>query len=231
MFYPYLIRSIKPGVRVLEIGPGNTPFYRSDIYLERAFSEEDLFEQSGRTNKREFKKEVVEYAGGRFPFKDCEFDYVIASHVLEHIPFDEVAEFIGELERVADRGYIEVPLYSYELARDVDVHELMINICGSNDHELLICDKKSFSETQEYKLIRKLFKTTGGDLLRVAPWFFVQGFEWEGRINYKLVSSLENLITEDPMMQLNYFEGNFKGRIRSFTSRHRILQMLFNRFG
>lgn len=229
MYYPYLIRLIEPNYRVLEIGPGNTPFYRSDVYLEKAFSKEDLFRQSGRTKKREFKRKVVTYSGGRFPFDDYEFDYVIASHVLEHIPFEGVEEFIAEIERVSNRGYIEVPLYSYELAKDIDVHELMIGICTSNGLEVRICDKKSCSKTAKYQLIRKLFKSAGGDLLREAPWYFVQGFEWEDRINYKLVESLEELIPEDPMTQLNYFKGNFKGRFRSFANKHRFFQMLFNR--
>jgi Methyltransferase domain len=231
MFYPNLIRSIKPADRVLEIGPGNTPFYRSDIYLEKIFSEEDLFRQSGRTRRREFKKEVVTYSGGKFPFDDFEFDYVIASHVLEHIPYCEVADFIAEVERVAPRGYIEVPLYTYELSRDIDVHELMINICGVNDVEVRICDKKSFFEISERKLILQLFKSAGADLLRVAPWYFVQGFEWESKINYNLVNSVEGLIPEGMGMQLNSFKGGFKGRFGSLANRHRFFQMLFNRFG
>ena len=230
MYHPYLISPIEPNYRVLEIGPGNTPFYRSDIYLEKVFSKEDLFIQSGRTEKRALRKEVVTYSGGKFPFEDGEFDYVIASHVLEHIPFAEVSEFIAEIERVAHRGYIEVPLYSYELAKDIDVHELIINICHSNGMELLICDKNSISQSVEYKLMQKLFTSAGGDLLKVAPWYFVQGFEWENNINFKLVSCAQQLIPEDPKQQLNYFEGKFKGRFSSFANRHRLRQMIFNRF-
>lgn len=231
MFYPNLIRSIKPDSRVLEIGPGNTPFYRSDIYLEKIFSDEDLFNQSGRTKRRNFKKEIVKYSGGKFPFDDFEFDYVIASHVLEHIPFCEVADFIAELERVAPRGYVEVPLYTYELSKDIDVHELMINICGVNGVEVRICDKNSFCDISERKLMQKLFKSAGGDLLRVAPWYFVQGFEWERKIDYKLVNSSEELIPEGLEMQFNSFKGEYKGRFGSLANKHRFCQMLFNRFG
>ena len=41
------------------------------------------------------------------PFKDKEFDFVIASHVLEHV--EDVDFFITELERVSTKGYIELP--------------------------------------------------------------------------------------------------------------------------
>ena len=41
------------------------------------------------------------------PFKDKEFDFVIASHVLEHV--EDIDFFIKELERVSTKGYIELP--------------------------------------------------------------------------------------------------------------------------
>ena len=43
----------------------------------------------------------------KLPFKDKEFDYVILSHVLEHVP--NIFEFTKEVERVAKAGYIELP--------------------------------------------------------------------------------------------------------------------------
>jgi len=41
------------------------------------------------------------------PFKDKEFDFVVASHVLEHV--EDVNFFINELQRISSRGYIELP--------------------------------------------------------------------------------------------------------------------------
>ena len=43
----------------------------------------------------------------KLPFKDKEFDYVILSHVLEHVP--NINEFTQEVERIAKAGYIELP--------------------------------------------------------------------------------------------------------------------------
>jgi hypothetical protein len=43
----------------------------------------------------------------KLPFKDKEFDYVILSHVMEHVP--NLLEFKDEIVRIAKAGYIELP--------------------------------------------------------------------------------------------------------------------------
>lgn len=43
----------------------------------------------------------------KLPFQDKEFDYVILSHVLEHIP--SLESFINEVIRISKSGYIELP--------------------------------------------------------------------------------------------------------------------------
>ena len=48
----------------------------------------------------------------KLPFKDKEFDYVILSHVLEHVP--NLLEFKDELVRIGKSGYIELPTKLYD---------------------------------------------------------------------------------------------------------------------
>ncbi len=43
----------------------------------------------------------------KLPFKDKEFDFVIASHVIEHV--EDFEFFIKELQRISSKGYIELP--------------------------------------------------------------------------------------------------------------------------
>ena len=43
----------------------------------------------------------------KLPFKDKEFDFVISSHVIEHV--EDFEFFIREIERVSSKGYIELP--------------------------------------------------------------------------------------------------------------------------
>ena len=52
-------------------------------------------------------KKFIKIKDKILPFKDKEFDFVITSHVLEHVK--DVDFLIKELERVATKGYIELP--------------------------------------------------------------------------------------------------------------------------
>ena len=108
---------------MLEIGPGGSPHPRSDVLLERRFeSEPEAEAQRGYTPKLRTTKPVVYYDGGRFPFADDEFNYVICSHVLEHA--QDVDFFTSELFRVASRGYIEYPTVYYEYLYNFSVEQV-----------------------------------------------------------------------------------------------------------
>ena len=52
-------------------------------------------------------KKFVLIKGKDLPFKDNEFDFVFASHVIEHV--EDVAYFIKEIQRISKKGYIELP--------------------------------------------------------------------------------------------------------------------------
>ena len=52
-------------------------------------------------------KNFIKIDGKQLPFGDKEFDFVIASHVIEHV--EDFEFFIKELERISTRGYIELP--------------------------------------------------------------------------------------------------------------------------
>ena len=52
-------------------------------------------------------KNFIKVEEKKLPFKDKEFDFVLASHVIEHV--DDFEFFIKELERISNKGYIELP--------------------------------------------------------------------------------------------------------------------------
>ena len=89
------------------MGPGGTSHPRADVFLEKTFATEGEWKlQRGYADKLETNKKTVYYDGGKFPFADNEFDYVICSHVIEHI--EDVEFFLSELFRVASftaRGF------------------------------------------------------------------------------------------------------------------------------
>lgn len=97
--------NIKPADRVLEIGSGNRPRKRSDILCDKFIA--DNTERSGGDALVIDKRPFVIADGLALPFKDKSFDYVITSHILEHV--DDPHKFVSELTRVAKKGYIETP--------------------------------------------------------------------------------------------------------------------------
>ena len=52
-------------------------------------------------------KKFIKIDEKKLPFKDKEFDFVIASHVIEHV--QDFEYFVKELERISSKGYIELP--------------------------------------------------------------------------------------------------------------------------
>ena len=88
--------SSKPDWNILDIGCG----YSANKYANIICDVEDL-------SKVYKDKKFIRLIDKKLPFKDKEFDFVIASHVMEHV--EDVDFFISELQRIASKGYIEVP--------------------------------------------------------------------------------------------------------------------------
>ena len=205
MFFPERIKSIKETDKVLEIGPGSSPFPRSDALLDKKLDDEEALKQRGLEPKIEYNKPIYYYEGWKFPFQDNEFDYVICSQVLEHILADNFVNFIKEIERVAKRGYIEVPRLFYEYLFNFHVHKWLINF---KNGKLLLLDKRKieFSHIQDvfYLMLRY-----GGKKITLINDFidlFMIGYEWEGKINFEIVDNIEELISnEDVAFYKEYF--------------------------
>tara|TARA_Y100000768_G_scaffold126283_1_gene93625 strand:- start:309 stop:950 length:642 start_codon:yes stop_codon:yes gene_type:complete len=85
-----------PGWKILDIGCGYTAHNNATVIC-------DVQDLSNFYKDKNF----IKLESNVLPFKDKEFDFVIASHVIEHVK--EVDFFINELERVSSKGYIELP--------------------------------------------------------------------------------------------------------------------------
>jgi ubiquinone/menaquinone biosynthesis C-methylase UbiE len=89
------------------------------------------------------------------PFKDNSFNFVYASHVLEHIT--KLEEAISEITRVGKAGLIIVPNEIYERAWDKSTHRWMIN---RNNGKLIFKSKCVCTKLMECETLdkwRKLF--------------------------------------------------------------------------
>jgi len=85
-----------PSWKILDIGCGYTAHEKATVIC-------DIQDLSNFYKSKKF----VRLQNKTLPFKDKEFDFVIASHVIEHV--EDVEYFIRELQRVSTKGYIELP--------------------------------------------------------------------------------------------------------------------------
>ena len=87
-------------LKILDLGCTNTN------YWEEANHFADIVDYTNNFSKKNLKFTLI-YPDQKLPFNDKEFDYVVLSHVLEHVP--NIKEFTSELVRIAKAGYIELP--------------------------------------------------------------------------------------------------------------------------
>lgn len=142
MFFEYLM-SIRLNDLVLEIGPGAYPYWRSDCLVDKYDNHSSVdISQFGGAPQRTLGKPLFKIKNNIIPFKDKCFDYVICSHVLEHVPHNELIEFVSEIYRVGKKSYIEFPLLMYDYLYDINSH---LNFMDIVDGEI-ICLSKEYTK-------------------------------------------------------------------------------------
>ena len=182
--------------KVLDIGCG----YTANKFATTICDTQDL---------SEFYKEknFIKLNSKNLPFKDKEFDFVIASHVLEHV--EDFKFFINELERVSDKGYIELPTklednLVFENKKDHLWHMDFNDV----DSKLTISKKLQYMEPiltvsmlQEF---RKNFKNS-----------LILELYWENKIDYDFVENDQNF---KKLSLISLFRKFFSKKIRSILN-------------
>ena len=124
-------------------------------------------------------KNFVKLDGKRLPFEDNHFDFIIASHVLEHV--EDYKFFISELERVSSKGYIELPtkLEDNLVFENKKAHLWQMDFDDDNS-KLLISKKLQYMEpiltVSMLQQFRKNFKSS-----------LILELYWEKKIDYDFV--------------------------------------------
>lgn len=191
MFFPERIRSIKSSDRVLEIGPGSSPHPRANVLLERTFDDDEAFRQRGGTGLLKTAKTLVYYDGRHFPFDDDTFDYVICSHVIEHI--DDIELFCSEMFRIAKKGYLEYPTIYYEYLFNFSVHKQLINF---SEGELRFLPKIE-TGLQYFQSVHSMFNRAlemgYSDIVDDMKAEMFQGFEWSTPFTLRKAAGIDEL--------------------------------------
>lgn len=176
--------NIRPNDFVLEIGSGHNPKTRSDVLCDK-FIDDD--EQRG--GNLVVDRPMVEADGQYLPFAEKAFDYVICSHVLEHVEDPEM--LISELMRVAHRGYIETPSEIGERIYGWQYHNWIVNLI---DGRLVL---KKNDKRAEFGLLFHTLAETNTHWRRfhiLHHNIFLVQYEWEGKIEYQIVDENKSLL-------------------------------------
>ena len=140
------------------------------------------------------EKKFVLVQNKRLPFKDKEFDFVIASHVIEHVKdFDF---FLKELERISSKGYIELPSrlddnLVFENKKDhiwwFKFDDIKNQIIASKRNQLI----DPFMTVSTGKIFEEIFRESM--VLEIA---------WEEKINY----IIDNSIRYEDFKKISFFK-------------------------
>tara|TARA_B100001093_G_scaffold485331_1_gene519568 strand:+ start:123 stop:734 length:612 start_codon:yes stop_codon:yes gene_type:complete len=120
---------INPNWNILDIGCGYSAHKNAKVVC-------DIQDLSDFYKDKNF----IKLSEGNLPFKDKEFDFVISSHVIEHV--QDVASFIKELERVSSKGYIELPTILEDNLVFENKKEHLWQMCFDDDNSKLIISKR-----------------------------------------------------------------------------------------
>ncbi len=167
---------------VLDIGSGDNPFFRADVVCDRY--PVDNSQRAGLMNIQTYphQKFVVGDAHS-LPFMDKSFDFVVCSHLLEHL-YDPACA-IDEIVRVGRRGYIETPSALMESLYGWSFHKWLVQ--SQNDKLIFSCK----SQNKTYGILPERIKKSRDfeKLVKRNLDLFLVRHKWQEKINYRVDSS------------------------------------------
>ena len=173
-----------PNWEILDIGCGYTAHRKATVIADTQ-DLSDFYKE----------KKFITIKEKNLPFKDKEFDFVISSHVIEHV--EDVEFFIKELERISSKGYIELPsrLGDNLVFENVNDHIWWFNYDDVNNR--LVVSKKNqlmdpfITVSTSRNFFEKVFRES-----------LVIQLAWEEKIEYKI----DNQIRYENFKKISFFK-------------------------
>ena len=177
--------------KILDIGCG----YRAN---KKATVVADIQDFSNFYKDRKFVR-IIEK---KLPFEDKEFDFVIASHVIEHV--EDFEFFIKELERISDKGYIELPSRFGDNLVFENKHDHIWWFIFDDQNNQIVASKKNqlvdpFITVSTSKQLEEVFRES-----------LVIELIWDKKIEYKI---------DNRIRQENFNKISFVKLIRKYISK------------
>ena len=152
-------------------------------------------------------KKFIQLKEKKLPFKDNEFDFIITSHVLEHV--EDPIFFLNEIQRVSSKGgYIEVPTKLEDNFVFENKHDHLWHLDFDDDENKLMISKKiNYFEpvltVSSIKMLHKYFRKS-----------LVLELYWENEINFSFDEKTTNNF--EKISRLTLLRKFISKKIRSF---------------
>ena len=187
------ILSENPNWKILDIGCG----YDANKY---ATTVSDILDLSNHYKDKSF----VKITEKKLPFNNKEFDFVIASHVAEHV--EDVSFFLSEIARIGKKGYIEVPTRLEDnLVFENKKAHIWHLVFDDVNNQINISKKQQYFEPV----------LTVGTIKKLNEYFresLVIELSWEDSIKFNMVE--DNLKTPVKISILNLLKKYFSKKIK-----------------
>jgi SAM-dependent methyltransferase len=174
---------------VLDVGSGQNPNLRADVLCDRFINDNSERACGGEPV---IDRPLVVGDAERLPFHDRSFDFVVCSHLLEHVR--DPGKLLVELQRVARRGYIETPSAIHESLYGNPFHKWFVRI---EDGVLKLApksaptfsDEKSRWFREQYENNRRFQQMVNRNLDELG---FLVRYHWTGTIDYQIEDELSD---------------------------------------
>ena len=175
----YICKRIPEGSKVLELGPGQIPLPKATHFCGWLDKEK----------KKLDNYEIVDFSKDKFPYKDKEFDFVYARHVLEDLynPF----HCMDEMSRIGKSGFIECPSPIAEVCKDVEnwsePTDDKLKLRGYQHHYYFVWNDGQLNFLHKFPTVERMQLTDENYTYEALknPYNWNMYYIWKDNIKYK----------------------------------------------
>jgi predicted SAM-dependent methyltransferase len=185
--------------KVLELGPGQIPFSKATHFCGHSEEEKSRLKNYS----------VCDFSSQVFPYKNKEFDFIYARHVIEDL-YNPI-HFLNECKRIAKAGFFETPSPYVEVTKEVEGEKCKhkgyhhhFSFVWTNGNQINLLHKYPLIEFIEFKLNKDLIQDpfVWNNYFMWENDFDIQ--HWQHEKNFITITDYPNLILKGINQSLNH---------------------------